>query len=47
MFYNLILLIKSFIESFAGSGSIGLEAISRGAKKSLFFIELDKNLTLF
>ncbi len=33
---------KIFIESFAGSGSIGLEAISRGAKKS-FFVELDKN----
>lgn len=33
---------KVFIESFAGSGSIGLEAISRGAKKACF-IELDKN----
>lgn len=33
---------KIFIESFAGSGSIGLEAISRGAKKS-YFVELDKN----
>ena len=33
---------KVFIESFAGSGSIGLEAISRGAKRS-YFIELDKN----
>ncbi|KLE00506.1 16S rRNA (guanine(966)-N(2))-methyltransferase RsmD [Aliarcobacter butzleri] len=33
---------KIFIESFAGSGSIGLEAISRGAKRS-YFIELDKN----
>ncbi|OCL92360.1 16S rRNA (guanine(966)-N(2))-methyltransferase RsmD [Arcobacter porcinus] len=32
---------KIFIESFAGSGSIGLEAISRGAKRS-YFIELDK-----
>ena len=33
---------KIFIESFAGSGSIGLEAISRGAKRS-YFVELDKN----
>ncbi|MCG3704982.1 16S rRNA (guanine(966)-N(2))-methyltransferase RsmD [Aliarcobacter butzleri] len=33
---------KIFIESFAGSGSIGIEAISRGAKRS-YFIELDKN----
>ncbi|MDD3007968.1 MAG: 16S rRNA (guanine(966)-N(2))-methyltransferase RsmD [Arcobacter sp.] len=33
---------KVFIESFAGSGSIGLEAISRGAKRA-YFIELDKN----
>lgn len=32
---------KIFIEAFAGSGSIGLEAISRGAKRS-YFIELDK-----
>ena len=33
---------KIFIESFAGSGSIGLEAISRGAKRS-YFIEKDRN----
>ena len=33
---------KIFIESFAGSGSIGLEAISRGAKRA-YFIELNKN----
>lgn len=33
---------KVFIESFAGSGSIGLEAISRGATRA-YFIELDKN----
>ena len=33
---------KLFIESFAGSGSIGLEAISRGAKRS-YFIEKDRN----
>ncbi len=32
---------KIFIESFAGSGSIGLEALSRDAKKS-YFVELDK-----
>ena len=33
---------KIFIESFAGSGSVGLEAISRGAKRS-YFIEKDRN----
>ena len=33
---------KIFVEAFAGSGSIGLEAISRGAKRS-YFIEIDKN----
>lgn len=33
---------KVFIESFAGSGSIGLEAISRDAKRA-YFIELDRN----
>ncbi|WP_321311525.1 16S rRNA (guanine(966)-N(2))-methyltransferase RsmD [Halarcobacter sp.] len=33
---------KIFIESFAGSGSIGLEAISRDAKRA-YFVELDKN----
>uniref|UniRef100_UPI0040487FB3 16S rRNA (guanine(966)-N(2))-methyltransferase RsmD n=1 Tax=Aliarcobacter sp. TaxID=2321116 RepID=UPI0040487FB3 len=32
---------KIFIESFAGSGSIGLEAISRDAKRA-YFVELDK-----
>lgn len=30
-----------FIETFAGSGSMGIEALSRGAKKSVFF-EQDK-----
>lgn len=33
---------KIFIEAFAGSGSIGLEAISRGAKRA-YFVELNKN----
>lgn len=33
---------KVFVEAFAGSGSIGLEAISRGATRS-YFIELDRN----
>lgn len=33
---------KIFIESFAGSGSIGLEALSRSAKRA-YFVELDKN----
>ncbi|WP_121626574.1 16S rRNA (guanine(966)-N(2))-methyltransferase RsmD [Poseidonibacter antarcticus] len=32
---------KIFIEAFAGSGSIGLEAVSRDAKKA-YFVELDK-----
>lgn len=32
---------KLFIEAFAGSGSIGLEALSRGAKKA-FFIEKNR-----
>lgn len=31
-----------FIEGFGGSGSIGLEALSRGAKKS-YFCEIDRN----
>ncbi len=31
-----------FIEAFGGSGAIGLEALSRGAKKS-YFCEFDKN----
>ncbi len=33
---------KIFIEAFAGSGSIGLEALSRDAKRA-YFVELDKN----
>ena len=33
---------KEFVEVFGGSGSIGLEALSRGAKKS-YFIEKDKS----
>jgi len=32
---------KNFVEVFAGSGSIGLEALSRGAKES-YFIEYNK-----
>ncbi len=32
---------KNFIEVFGGAGSIGLEALSRGAKKA-YFIEKDK-----
>ena len=28
---------KIFIEAFAGSGSVGIEAISRGAKEAIFF----------
>ena len=44
-FFNTIqfeIIGKNFIEVFAGSGSIGLEALSRGAKK-VYFIEKDKN----
>lgn len=33
---------KIFVESFAGSGSIGLEAVSRDAKRA-YFVELDKS----
>lgn len=33
---------KVFVESFAGSGSIGLEAVSRDAKRA-YFVELNKN----
>ncbi|BBG65701.1 16S rRNA (guanine(966)-N(2))-methyltransferase [Hydrogenimonas sp.] len=33
---------SNFIEMFGGSGSVGLEAISRGAKKA-WFIELDRD----
>lgn len=33
---------KIFVEAFAGSGSIGIEALSRGAEKA-YFIEKDKN----
>lgn len=33
---------KVFIECFAGSGSIGLEAVSRDAKRA-YFVELDRN----
>ncbi len=33
---------KIFIESFAGSGSIGLEAVSRDVKR-VYFVELNKN----
>lgn len=32
----------NFIEAFGGSGSMGLEALSRGAKKA-FFCEIDKS----
>ncbi len=43
-FFNVIranLYDSVFIEAFSGSGSVGLEAISQGAKKS-YFIEYDK-----
>ena len=32
----------TFVEAFGGSGSIGLEALSRGAKRS-YFIEINRN----
>ena len=44
-FFNTIqfdIIDSIFFEVFGGSGSMGLEAISRGAKKA-FFIEIDKN----
>ncbi len=44
-FFNTIqfeIIGKNFVEVFAGSGSIGLEALSRGAK-NVYFIEKDKN----
>ncbi|ADG93743.1 methyltransferase [Arcobacter nitrofigilis DSM 7299] len=44
-FFNVLqfdIIDKVFIEAFAGSGSIGLEAVSRDVKKS-YFIELNKN----
>jgi 16S rRNA (guanine(966)-N(2))-methyltransferase RsmD len=44
-FFNTVqfeIIDKIFIESFGGSGSMGLEAISRGANKA-YFVELDKN----
>lgn len=34
---------KSFLDIFAGSGSVGIEAASRGAKE-VFFIEKDKKI---
>ncbi len=42
-FFNTIqfeIIGKNFVEVFAGSGSVGLEALSRGAKK-IYFIEKD------
>jgi len=44
-FFNVVqfdIIDTIFIEAFAGSGSIGLEALSRGAKHS-YFCEIDKN----
>jgi 16S rRNA (guanine(966)-N(2))-methyltransferase RsmD len=44
-FFNVLqfdIIDKIFIEAFGGSGSVGLEAISRGAKEA-FFCEIDKN----
>ena len=43
-FFNVVqfdIIDKVFIEAFGGSGSIGLEAISRGAKHA-YFCEIDK-----
>ena len=43
-FFNVLqfdIIDKIFVEAFAGSGSIGLEAISRDAKRA-YFVELDK-----
>ena len=44
-FYNTIqfeIMDASFVEVFSGSGSVGLEALSRGASK-IYFMEKDKN----
>ncbi len=44
-FFNTIqfeIIDANFVELFSGSGSIGLEALSRGAKK-IFFMERDRN----
>jgi len=44
-FFNTIqfdIVDKDFFEVFGGSGTMGLEAISRGAKKA-YFIEIDKS----
>lgn len=43
-FFNVLqfdIIDKIFVEAFAGSGSIGLEALSRDAKRS-YFVELDR-----
>ncbi len=44
-FFNTIqfeIIDANFVELFSGSGSIGLEALSRGAKR-IFFMEKDRN----
>ena len=44
-FFNVLqfdIIDKVFVEAFAGSGSIGLEAVSRDAKRA-YFVEIDKN----
>ena len=44
-FYNTLqfdIIDANFVELFSGSGSIGLEALSRGAKQ-IFFMERDRN----
>lgn len=44
-FFNVLqfdIMDKIFVEAFAGSGSIGLEAVSREAKRA-YFVEIDKN----
>jgi len=44
-FYNTIqfdIIDATFVELFSGSGSIGLEALSRGAKQ-IYFMERDRN----
>ncbi len=44
-FFNVLqfdIIDKVFVEAFAGSGSIGLEAVSRDAKRA-YFVEIDRN----
>jgi len=48
-FFNVIqydIIDTIFVEAFGGSGSVGLEALSRGASH-IYFSEIDKDYTMF